>query len=514
MNKSKCRVIVLFVVGVLVLLALGASLLGGCGAQTLAFRASDANSLSEEERAQCIPLFLPRTVLEFRCTGVVETTEPSQLWKMATDASKKAGFDVNDVKEEAETLGITLNDDPNTTKIKYSIRDPVLTTRGERDPNELFLIRIKSGRFKRVEFSSQFSPDGVAGSVSSAVEDRTFEFTTKTIETGAAVAGKVMGVRHAPPVPGVKQAEKAEPNLVQAVAARIRTVRAERESLISGIEVPPADERTFVRMLDELAKLEAGLVAYFTGVRTEELFPLTSTIRPVTSADPLFELFRFDEDTGFEANPDTEEVRFSMLPERLRRTDANEGSSQSSGPRTDAAYAVKLALSPAVAETNALKRIHPSQGTARGLPYRIPVRVFAEVRMEPLNQGQVASHGTKSLVKTEILLGQWGQVAYLPPSVGSSGSTFKPIYHTETGALKELTVTGMPLSADSLSSLDRAAGSIADALKAQADREAAAAQEKAARGDELSLLKREGDILEQKVRIRDLQERLPPAGAP
>ena len=88
-------------------------------------------------------------------------------------------------------------------------------------------------------------------------------------------------------------------------------------------------------------------------------------------------------------------------------------------------------------------------------------------------------------------------------------SAFKPTYYTDTGSLKELTVTSSALSPDSLGSLDRATGSITDALREQAAREATAAKDKAAKQDELNQLDRDGDILEQELRIQELREKLP-----
>ena len=50
------------------------------------------------------------------------------------------------------------------------------------------------------------------------------------------------------------------------------------------------------------------------------------------------------------------------------------------------------------------------------------------------------------LITKEELVAQWGMIRYLPPKVGTGGSSCRPVYHPETGALKELGVIGTALS--------------------------------------------------------------------
>jgi hypothetical protein len=163
---------------------------------------------------------------------------------------------------------------------------------------------------------------------------------------------------------------------------------------------------------------------------------------------------------------------------------------------------------PSATESSALARVASAEASKRGLPFRIP----AMVKFRVFSQS-TTNVPAQIMLTGEMLLAQWGVISQLPPNIGSPGSTFKPVYYTETGALKELTVTGTPLSPDSLDSLGKATGSITDALKARADREASAAKDKAAQGDELYQLKREGDILEEQLRIQQLREKLPLSGS-
>jgi len=461
--------------------------LTGCSASLVAFR-PDANNKDLEERAESIPIFLPRTVLEFKCTAVKTTVGKSKLLDIAK--GENAEFTDKQVEAAARKLGIKLNS--NEEKKEYSIKDPSLTLRGERDPDQLFFVRLDNAPFKKSEFYTQLSNDGVPGSISSVVENKSIEFTVKTIEVAAGIVGKVIGtsILGAKLVPEMHaQGEKNE-TVLDTIVRQIETVRAEREALLSGRALSvQVDEKTFARMLDELCKLESGLTAYFKGAVKEESVPLISTIRPTKSVTTDFTLFKFDEKSGFEAADDNEFVQLSPLPDEVREAGC-------------CSSKVVLSLKRAfTVDEKALKQIEDSKTNKRGLPYRVPLRAFAEVML-------ISSKTNQSLIKAEVLLAQWGVVNQLPTNVGWPGSTFKPSYYGESGGIKELSVSGTPISADALSSLDKATGSVTDALKSRSEKRAAAEKEKASKEDELNQLKHVADILEQKVRIQGLKEKM------
>ncbi|MEN6333490.1 MAG: DUF4831 family protein [Phycisphaerales bacterium] len=464
------------------------AMLAGCNSHHFAYRHDAPQMKDASRRAKCVPVFLPRTVLEFRCTAVVTTKETNTLVTRGVNRDK--------ARREALLLGITLNTEPNKTT--FSIKDPVLTVRGERDPQELYFIELPCGFAEKRDFSEQFSCDGVPGSISSTVENKTFELVAKTIEAGVGVAAKMTAKSpNGPP----------EPDLLGSVVDEIKSIRKSRQKLIKGQTLcSQMDEKVFSRMLDELAKEETKLTAYFQGASREASFPLVCTIRlpsPEASHRQPLTLFTYNIKTGFvPCFAFDETVQLSSLPKPLLQRDG-------ASPVYADTRCVELRLKKFTDVTQSAAGTNVSQTHRRhGLPYRIPAHVLAEIVEKTPNRTHL------SLMKADILLAQWGQVAYLPASLGTPGSTFKPVYYTDTGALKELTVAGTPMSADSLASFDKAAGSIADALKAKADREAAADKERAAKEDELNKLKREADILEQKVRIQGLQEKLPTSQTP
>lgn len=480
-------------------IALTAAILStGCSAKHLAFKAGDPQIKDAKDRAETIPIFLPRTVLEFRCNGVVTTNKPGKLLEVAPEA---------EVKTAAEELGIKLNKETKPP-FAFSIKDPVLVTRGERDPGELYFIRMDTGPFKKTEFSAQFSSDGVPGLISSTVENKGLEFTVKALEAVASIAGKVisLGVKSTPT--DFTGTVKKDTKLLDSIVAQIKKVRKYREDLISGkITSAQVDEKIFVRMLDELSKSESDLIAYFKGTSIDATYPIVVTIRPsalgTSEKEKAYNLFDLSESSGFKKSTDNPDAQLGPLAEELHNETGG------------AASTVSITLKkPSDSEVEALKDINFAKAAERGLPYRIPARVVAEVKVnvpaEPATPTKKhVPEKNISLIKSELLLAQWGAVNHLPPRVGWPGSTFKPTYYGETGGLKELSVTGTPITPDSLGSIDKATGSITDALKAKSDKEIAAAKELAAKTDELNILKHEADVLEQKVRIQGLQDKLP-----
>jgi hypothetical protein len=108
-----------------------------------------------------------------------------------------------------------------------------------------------------------------------------------------------------------------------------------------------------------------------------------------------------------------------------------------------------------------------------------------------------------ALLTTDLLIGQWGAIAYLPVSLGTPGSAIKPVYYTDTGALKKLTVASKPPATDSAKSLGTAAGTITDAVKARDDA-----------NSEIGQLKKQKERLELEVAIKNAQATLSKTNTP
>ncbi len=463
-------------------------LLAGCTTKHIAYQAD--STLSPKLRAQSVPVWLPRTVLEFRCVGTVTTVEPSLLYEKATAQDGEKDVRLKRLYQEAAELGLGVN--PNKAVTQYSLKEPTLSARGERDPEAMFYVKMDGGLFSKVEFTGQFAPDGIPGTLSSSAENKGFEFAMKTIEVAAGVVGKAVSIL-AMAAPSTNAPPDDFSTLLEHVSARLGQLREARQALVTGQSLAvQVDEKTLAKMLEEIAKAEESLTAYFTGASTQRAFPLIVTIRPKPCYNPSFPLLRFDASSGFAMPDEREEVHVSPIPPSLEAKSA------------PAQQVVLEFAAQKSAENQMWEILKGASASKRGLPYRVPARSHACVVLLDVQGKEV-----RRLLAADALIAQWGEVGHLPPSMDSVGSAFKPTYYTDTGSLKELTVTSSALSPDSLGSLDRATGSITDVLREQAARAATAAKDKAAKQDELNQLEREGDILEQELRIQQLREKLP-----
>jgi hypothetical protein len=546
---------------------IGAALLAGCTSKHIAYHAGDTR-LTPQRRADSIPIWLPRTVLDFKCTGVVKTTEPSLLYREATNdavamfvgpdgalldlstirgntdpglielmSKDVGGAAVTRSEEEPDgkggerpkvarevpapatkpqstvagvslslasveqrvkfyqdvALGLGVELKTNGTSTTYSFKEPSLTARGERDPEAFYYVRLDKGLFSKIEFSGQFATDGTVGAVSSSAENKGFEFAMKSIEVAAGIAGKVVGLKPFSALEMRKlDAPQSQPLIFQVLGA-LKNLQTARQDLVSGSSTSaPRDEKVLARMLEELDKIEQSLLSFFTGASSVKMFPIAASVRPTTNYNERFPLVRFDKAKGFAPAELPPEVQLSPIPPELQ---AKDGASQ--------LLVLKLS-NQSPGDLVMWSQLAKASSAERGLPFRVPARSTGRIVLVDAQNNEV-----RTVMAADALIAQWGQLAQLPSTMGSPGSAFKPTYYSDTGSLKELAVSGTALSPDALSSLNTATGSITDALNAKADREAAAAKDKAAKTDELNQLRREGDLLEQRVRIQGLLEKLP-----
>jgi hypothetical protein len=135
--------------------------------------------------------------------------------------------------------------------------------------------------------------------------------------------------------------------------------------------------------------------------------------------------------------------------------------------------------------------------------YRLPATMTAVVAAKD-KKGAFRSEEARS----RIAVAQLGSIASLPAKLAASSSTFKPAFYVNSGGLQEITIESKVPDAATVGSLSTSAVSIIDGLNTRdkAEKDAKTAEKAAA--DELNLLKREGDILEQKVRIQTANEKL------
>ena len=245
---------------------------------------------------------------------MVQITEPSLLYGQAE--SGQAGFNAQEVKAAADELEVELNTSALASRT-FSLKEPVLASRGERDPEELFFILPETGWFKETTLAAQFSADGVPGLLSRSVEGKGLQFVTKAIDVATGVVGKVIAS-----VVGESLRDE-EPTMLAKVTRRIQKVRSIRAALLDNMAGPAhVTMETLTRILEELQKLETRLAAYFRGASREVTFQLACTVRPpkrtpekVTWDLPLF---TFEKNRGFCLSPDDEAVRTAPIPPGIR----------------------------------------------------------------------------------------------------------------------------------------------------------------------------------------------------
>jgi hypothetical protein len=336
-----------------------------------------------------------------------------------------------------------------------------------------------------VNFEAEYAPDGVIGSVSSARQNQALEFTLKTLESTATIAGNLIKILVVPPDEGTDEPPVAKENVPDKLAQKILKIRQHRNDLrFKSGERAGLDGAGLARLLDELDKEEAPLLAPFTGKTKTVTTPVNFTIRlerdRVTNQVVLAV---FDTDGGF-ASGETDTnvvVRSAIPPDFLGRTGTNEAKlllNFISRDRREEAVLGKL------------KRV-VSTNEDNGLPYQVPAQLGASV------SHMDGKHKQTVLLTTEVLVGQWGVIGRLPVSMGTPGSSIKPVYYTETGALKKLTVGSTPPATDSAKSFATATGTITDAVKAREDA-----------NSEMAQLKKLKEKLELEVAIKKAEAEL------
>jgi len=465
--------------------AAAAVLVTGCATKHLAYPYS---KMSEKKQRQSVPLWLPRTVIEFRATCEMETVTPSPLYAEAASANKaKPRFSLIELETAAKRIGVKVA--TNTTRT-IKLKEPSLGVRGERDPEQLYFVYLNNELFTAVDFETEYAPDGVVGSVSSARQNQALEFTLKTLESVASVAGAVLKTFSVPPDMKVSDIPVAETNVPLALAERIEFVRKQRNELRF---TPGAraglDGAELSRLLDDLDKEEGKLLANFEGKIDTQPAPVIFTYRPprgrLTNEVTLAQL---KTNGGFASEQlDPNVWRSALPPGLLGGTGTNEAKLVITFVQRDSTEKEVLTKLARVVSTN----------LPNGLPYQVPAQFGVTV-----SHVDAEKHAT-ALLTTDILIGQWGVISCLPKSMGTPGSSIKPVYYTDTGALKKLTVGSKPPATDSTRSLGTATATITDAVRAREDA-----------ASEIAELKKKKEKLELEVAIKRAQTELGGTNAP
>lgn len=463
-----------------------ATVLAGCASRHIAYHSSDPELTKRPEiLRQSIPLFLPRTVLEYRATGEMEIVSSSPLYRESKKGEAERRFDPEQLAAAAKLIDVEVGTEASKT---IKLKDSTLAVRGERDSGQLFFVHLDNGWLTAVDFDAEYASDGVVGSVSSSRQNQTAEFTLKTLESAAAIAATIMKsfvFTEQKPTRVIKD------DVPGRLAKRVLEIRKHRDELrFKATERAGLDGAGLSRLLDELDKEEEPLLAAFTGKTKKSTTPIQIIVRPARDQQQAsIVLTDFDTDGGFaRSEPVSGLVTRAPFPAEFLGKDGKSGASLQlkltglqSGERT---------------ALDKLGSVVRSDG-ANGLPYQVPAQLEASVVFVDDEKKETP------LLTTDVLIGQWGVVSRLPVSMGTPGSTLKPVYYTETGGLKKLTIASKPHTTDPAKSLNTAAGTIAEAKKAKDEA-----------SSEIADLKKQKEKLELDVAIKKAKAELGVTGSP
>jgi hypothetical protein len=126
--------------------------------------------------------------------------------------------------------------------IKFSIGKPAFDSRGEPDPEEIYLVNIQGGLFETKTLLMEYTPEGVLSKAQAESKDETLEFVTGSIKTATSIlAPLLLGVpADAPPPPA--------PKLTFSCTAADFSTQADKDFFNSLTDI---SEKTFFCLLDD-----------------------------------------------------------------------------------------------------------------------------------------------------------------------------------------------------------------------------------------------------------------------
>lgn len=125
---------------------------------------------------------LPRTVVQISQPVKKVKKEPGPFVKYAPCFFTQS--DLDDLITESST--------------KFSLDAPQLSTLGEPDPEESYVVKIKGGYFENKSLLMEYTPTGILSKGEAESKDQSLEFTLKAIKTATSIAGAFAGIK----VPG------------------------------------------------------------------------------------------------------------------------------------------------------------------------------------------------------------------------------------------------------------------------------------------------------------------------
>lgn len=407
-------------------------------------------------------------------------------------------------------------------KTAFDLGDPVISSGSEPDPDEVFMVKIKSHYFEDKNISMDWNERGVLTKGSTESVNHTVDIATQAAKTLTSLLGKAgaFGAAGATIDPGIlakirdcheSVIKLANPNNVANITAaledefnealntyeKILSLQTTRENLLEpnpGGALPADTLQLALKELDDGIKFYKNM---FFGTEKKDIWNARFAVTPRKStwsgSGKDFQLFEFSADAGV-CNTNTNP------PDEVRFMDSGIKSGFICGATSKAGEKVKLNLTlndGQIGTRIATAFNDKSESGERGFYYRIPITTTALV-----------IKGEDRIFTTQLTVAQLGLTASLPASSGGRRTKYDVELY-ETGALKNFVLGSDALIQDSnVKGFGEAAETIldkrAEVRKAQAEAKKAEAQA----SDPLTQVKSVSDLLAECKKIKDAQEAL------
>ena len=552
-----------------------------CASCTTSYRVhhlDDNARASKKIRTEGVEYALPRTVVEVTVPVTKVTPKRAGVWDDVIawhkESCAKDDDSAADDKKIDEPIAkayqkalkellepAQLKPGKLTSPVQYKLGSEIaITPLNEADPDQVYLIDLGRGAFEDRKTVVALSEAGLLTEVDSTVKNRGLEYTIKTVQAAAAIAGTFIGL----PSPAGTVATAAAPAAVPPSLVRGDDENTGRITPNLNEQEPPeiqpclgefrSPERPWNQALHELVLLRVYRAALLTGglnvaddianeqegassvfdpfmadgaiksidkllplidKRISELKAYFSGTKDVTEVKLAF-LVRPDGDAGFSAPllnmdkggfriPDVHGVTRPPLPAKFA----------SGSPKSTLWLHLQPETHRQMADVINETRDPRGRAIKRGYAYRVPLTVRAEVRYvsEPavvqpaVNQLAEAAEDLDLLVASApIQMAQWGAVSRLPGHFSGADVQMVLKLYPDTGALQSFTLQGAPaeFSPQAPAGVQGAADSVLGAIAAKRTADQAELDSQS----DLERKKRQLELLELEVKIKEQQDKL------
>jgi len=419
-------------------------------------------------------------------------------------------------------------------KAAFGIGTPVISTRGEPDPDQVYMVHTSSHLFEKKTISLELTPDGILkGSVGQS-DDQSFEVAMEVLKTAAALSK--MAAFGGPPPPPLS-ALSLTPEEIQALAGldevqrkayrkltnadkgcgniqaarekynAITELLAQRHQVLIGRQAGEWSKATLDTVLAELDGQIAKLMKrWFLGNQSTSIWQAEYTLRPTdpNAAAPI-ELFGFNEAGGLCPSKDPlANVQWPAIPPDF--ADGRDGACSDLTPT----LVLSLPVSPGKAPAKVIAETVDAGKSGRSFYFRYPGVASAELKLMTWKKqdGKRIADTVEYHHRADVSIAQYGAVVSLPASSGGRSTKYAVKLDTATGALLSGEMNGEALvKASDVATLGTQATDLTTTIK---DKKAVSAKE----NSEVERLKREVELLELRKRKLEAETALSPATLP